>query len=100
MRSIGQSFAGAKRFCGLMDMPNVPAKNNFSKLSRKLATKAFKVAEDSMAAAGKELHDDDKEGEVTNCGVSVDGTWQKRGYASLNGCVAALSIDNGKSLGH
>ncbi|XP_064470221.1 uncharacterized protein LOC135384970 [Ornithodoros turicata] len=32
------------------------------------------------------------------CGVSVDGTWQKRGYSSLNGCVTALSIETGKVL--
>ncbi|GFV79663.1 uncharacterized protein TNCV_1724881 [Trichonephila clavipes] len=27
---------------------------------------------------------------------SVDGTWQRRGYFSMNGCVAALSVDTGK----
>ncbi|GIY96312.1 hypothetical protein CEXT_42991 [Caerostris extrusa] len=32
------------------------------------------------------------------CGVSVDGTWQRRGHTSLNGCVAVLSIDTGKVL--
>ncbi|GFU66021.1 uncharacterized protein TNCV_4515751 [Trichonephila clavipes] len=26
----------------------------------------------------------------------VDGTWQRRGYSSMNGCVAALSVDTGK----
>ena len=98
MRSIGQGFAGAKRFCGLMNMPNVPTKNNFNKILRRLKSKAFKVAEDSMAAASKELFGDDKGNEVIKCGVSVDGTWQKRGYASLNGSVAALSIDTGKVL--
>eukprot|EP00795_Rhopilema_esculentum_P007335 gene7335-13066_t len=50
-----------------------------------------------MAAASCELHGVDKNA-VVNCGVSVDGTWQKPGYASLNGCVAALSIDTGKVL--
>jgi len=30
------------------------------------------------------------------CGVSVDGTWQRRGYTSLHGCVAAISVDTGK----
>ncbi|GFT76882.1 hypothetical protein TNCV_1817751 [Trichonephila clavipes] len=29
-------------------------------------------------------------------GVSADGTWQRRGHSSLNGCVAVLSIDTGK----
>ncbi|GFS93803.1 hypothetical protein TNCV_5052801 [Trichonephila clavipes] len=35
---------------------------------------------------------------VAKCGVSVDGTWQRRGHLSLNSCVAALSIDTGKLL--
>ncbi|GFT88741.1 uncharacterized protein TNCV_905911 [Trichonephila clavipes] len=25
--------------------------------------------------------------------LTVDGTWQRRGYSSMNGCVAALSVD-------
>ena len=31
-------------------------------------------------------------------GVSVDGTWQKPGFCSLNGVVAAISVTNGKVL--
>ena len=31
-------------------------------------------------------------------GVSVDGTWQRRGFSSLNGAVAAISMVNGKIL--
>jgi len=32
------------------------------------------------------------------CGVSCDGTWQKRGFQSHNGVFAALSVDTGKVL--
>ncbi|GFX47120.1 transposable element Tcb1 transposase [Trichonephila clavipes] len=28
----------------------------------------------------------------------MDGTWQKRGYSSHNGCVSCISIDTGKVL--
>ena len=28
---------------------------------------------------------------LTNCRVSVDGTWQKRGFSSLNGVVTAIN---------
>ncbi|GFU50677.1 uncharacterized protein TNCV_240651 [Trichonephila clavipes] len=34
----------------------------------------------------------------TKCGISIDGTWQRRGYSSLNGCVSAISVDTGKIL--
>ncbi|GFU23453.1 uncharacterized protein TNCV_113781 [Trichonephila clavipes] len=33
---------------------------------------------------------------IVECGISVDGTWQRRGYSSMNGCFAALSVDTGK----
>lgn len=34
----------------------------------------------------------------TECGVSGDGTWQRRGHSSLNGCVTLISIDTGKVI--
>ena len=37
-----------------------------------------------------------KEEGTTDIGVSVDGTWQKRGFSSLNGVVAAISTSNFK----
>lgn len=84
MRSIEQGFAGATKFCGFYENSK--------------ETKVFKVAGDSMIAASKKLHCNDKVDEVISCAVSVYGTWQKRGYASLNDCVAALFIDTGKIL--
>ena len=36
-----------------------------------------------------------KEG-ATDIGVSVDGTWQRRGFSSLNGVVVAVSTSNFK----
>ena len=38
----------------------------------------------------------DMENGVTDTAVSVDGTWQKRGYSSFNGVVTAISMENGK----
>ncbi|GFX59006.1 uncharacterized protein TNCV_3814401 [Trichonephila clavipes] len=48
-----------------------------------------------MKAASKEVRNFKKS---TTCGVSVDGTWQRRGHMSLNGCVSVISIDTGKIL--
>ena len=36
--------------------------------------------------------------DIVNCPVSSDGTWQKRGFSSQNGCVAVISTDTGKVL--
>ncbi|GFW53931.1 uncharacterized protein TNCV_1086481 [Trichonephila clavipes] len=35
---------------------------------------------------------------INFCGVSLDGTWQKRGDSSHNGCVSCISIDTQKIL--
>ena len=34
--------------------------------------------------------------QTIDVGVSVDGTWQRRGFSSNNGVVTAISIDTGK----
>ncbi|GFV49758.1 uncharacterized protein TNCV_2331521 [Trichonephila clavipes] len=55
------------------------------------------VSELSMQKAASELlvlHP--TKNKIVECGISVDGTWQRRGYSSMNGCVAALSVDTGK----
>ncbi|GBO07517.1 hypothetical protein AVEN_120365-1 [Araneus ventricosus] len=49
-----------------------------------------------MCEAAGELNKNNSD--ISQCGVSVDGTWQKRGHTSLNGCVSALSVDNEKVL--
>ena len=46
------------------------------------------IAEGSMSAAVMEIKE--------KYGISVDGTWQKRGFASLNGVVVAISTSNFK----
>ena len=33
---------------------------------------------------------------ITNVPVFVDGTWQNRGFPSLNGVVTDISVESGK----
>ena len=42
--------------------------------------------------------DDRDENCVLDTDVLVYGTWQKRGYASLNGVITTISVENGKVL--
>lgn len=82
MRQLGKGRQAARRFC-------------------KHALQ--EVAQDSMCNAAKEVKDmksvaNSVRDDPVDCGVSVDGTWQKRGHSSLNGAVAVLSIDTGKVL--
>ena len=48
-----------------------------------------------MNDAADEIRGENREN-ITQCGVSCDRTWQRRGHSSLNGCVTTLSIDTGK----
>ena len=100
MRTIGQGEASAKRFCGIMNMPPPPKPKAYSKHNKALLKASKSVANETMNDAQKEIHNLNGQdlNEFSNCGVSCDGTWQKRGHSSLNGCVAVLSIDTGKCL--
>ena len=71
-------------------------RKNVDVISNKVRDSAEKVAKASMLTAALDL----KSGEegMTDIGVTVDGTWQKRGFSSLNGVVAVISITNGKVL--
>ena len=48
-----------------------------------------------MADATAELRGDTDAADV---GVSVDGTWQRKGFTSTNGVTTAISVDSGKVL--
>ena len=50
------------------------------------------------AAADLRSKSNASEDEIADTAVSCDGTWQKRGYSSLNGVKAVISMDNGKVL--
>ena len=48
---------------------------------------------DSALNLRKQILENYEEDIICNTAVSCDGTWQRRGYASLNGVVSAVSID-------
>ena len=70
-------------------MPATARRANFSKIQNKKALSDRVVkqcANDSMvnnAVHVKEIIENDAE----ECGISTDGTWQKRGYSSHNGVI-------------
>ena len=87
MRALGHGHAGIEKFTNLMDMPKPMTKKNYEKMSDKLGEVVKEVAEQSMKDAAQELRTKVNAGEndVVDIGVSCDGTWQKRGFQSLNG---------------
>ena len=77
-----------------MQKPLTPV--NFDTVSNKIRDAAKVVANNSMNNAANELMQ--RSGDLVNVGVTVDGTWQRRGYSSMNGVVVAMSVNNGKVL--
>ncbi|GFX96964.1 uncharacterized protein TNCV_1996961 [Trichonephila clavipes] len=96
MRQIGKGFSAEFKLCGTLNLPRL-SKTAYTNHENKLMSVISEVSELSMQKAASELlvlHP--TKNKIVECGISVDGTWQRRGYSSMNGCVAALSVDTGK----
>ena len=81
-----------------MNMPSAMASKTYDDV-KILSDSCEKIAEESMNDAATEIHDLSKSSDsVVDTSISLDGSWQKGGYSSLNGYVAALSMESGKVL--
>ncbi|GFV17924.1 uncharacterized protein TNCV_4020311 [Trichonephila clavipes] len=94
MRSIGKGAEAGRMFCGVMSLPQPPTR--FAPYGKRILNAAKLVYEDSIQNAAKEAICENEGNK--NIAVAVDGTWQKRGYTSLNGVVTVTSIDTGKVI--
>ncbi|GFX99662.1 uncharacterized protein TNCV_3053191 [Trichonephila clavipes] len=82
-----------------LNLPRL-TKTAYKNQEAKLLKVVQEVAEESMIKAATEIVEKQQNlsSDIVKCGISVDGTWQRRGYTSMNGCVAATSVDTGKVL--
>ena len=96
MRALGHGHAGLEKFTAMMDMPKPMASTTYDKLVKTIASAVKTVAENTMSEAAEEIRQ--KETTTVDTGVSCDGSWQRRGYSSLNGVFTAISLVNGKVL--
>ena len=96
-RSIGVGHTPLTKLCGILNMPPPMTQNAYNGLSYSIKVAFKQVAEKSMSdvAASSLLFAGT---EQTANGVSVDGKWQRKGFSSTLGVVAAISIDNGRVL--
>ena len=82
MRSIG-----LERFCGVMNLPPPVQKPSYKRLSNRLRDSGKIIADRSMAEAATNVV---QVTGSTDIGVSVDGSWQRRGFPSLNGVMVCV----------
>ena len=101
-----QSFGGSmnipppmtqQSFGGSMNIPPPMTQQSFGDIQDNNVISSYKqAAEDNMKNAAAELqHGTD---EIVNTAISTDGTWQRRGFSSLNGAVTIIDNSNGKCI--
>jgi len=64
-----------------MNLSKPVTSNNFDKIVDRLVVVTKEIAEETMQEAATELKTD---ANVAYVAVSCDGSWQRRGYSSLN----------------
>ena len=110
MREIGRGHTSLSTLCGIMNLPppmNIKAYND---MQEKIASVYKEVANQSMQNAANEFRfkqqhdrivemiDNNFENAIADITVSGDGSWQKRGFSSLNVLVTLIAIDSGKCV--
>ena len=96
MRCVGGGHQNLKRLCYLMNLPSPVHESAYRKINKPFYASVKKISEQIMSEAVIELRDKDNPDALLDIGVSVDGTWQKRGFTSINGAVVAISLNPGK----
>ena len=71
---------------------------NYRKTTKVFCDKIKGVAETFTQEASVELHGTTPPDQIVDVDITIDGTWQKRGFTSMNGAVAAISIDTGRII--
>ena len=101
MRACGQGYAGLETFTAFMNMPKPMTANNYDKIVSQVTECVKSVAEQTIADAAEEIRNGqnpDSSETVIDTAISCDGSWQRRGYSSLNGVVTAISMQTVKIL--
>lgn len=101
--------AGLETFCGIINLPKPVGKNSYNRIQDKIADIANELSDEVLDKSAKTLFDITSEKNPENIiehdninyakvGVSVDGTWMKRGHQSKLGVVFVQSIETGEVL--
>ncbi|XP_065065605.1 uncharacterized protein LOC135691614 [Rhopilema esculentum] len=93
-------------FCGMMNLPSPLTSASYArqlkssaKISREVAEKQMKDAANRLKKSVLEQNPNaylDDMDDTVSVAVSVDGTWQKRGYSSKYGVVVVVLMETGE----
>ena len=102
-RELGKGYTALSKFCGFMNMVPPVTNKTFDELQKSVANIYIKVAQENMMSAADEIRKEElkekfQPGSVADTTTSADGTWQRRGFASLNGAVTIVGNKTGKCI--
>ena len=86
-RSVGVGFSQMAKLFGYLNMPSPMTQATYDNLADGIKSACKVVAEESMSEAAAKLRHGKKSADV---GVSVDGTWQRKGFWSTLGVMTAI----------
>lgn len=95
-REIGKGLTALESFCSVMNMPSPVSNVGYARINNLLHKAYTEAAQDSMENAAKVVRNNTDM--ITDIVASFDGTWQRRGYASLNGIVTCIERVNDKCI--
>ena len=107
-REIGNGSESMKTFSRLMNMTDLISIKASNAINDHLLGAYLVAADNSMSQAATEVKEisekqnggtsSPREDSLTDCIVSLDGSWQKQGHDSLNGVVTAINRVNDKVI--
>ena len=101
-RELGKGHAAIQSFARCMNMPPPMTVKNYNNINDTLHNAYANSVRESTLRAARETKEiispDADDNSITDCQVSLDGAWQKRGHASINGVVTLMSKENGKCI--
>ena len=80
MRRCGKGYQGLRRFLAIINHPPPMTEKNYRNISHSFTEAARAVALKSMDAVAEYIRCNDDV--VVDIGVSLDGTWQRRGFSA------------------
>ena len=103
-RDFGKGHTAVEMFCGLMYMSPPMTSKPYQDTIEYMHPLYIESAEPSMKATvddiRKYLLGGNEEETVVDVDISADGSWQKRGFSSLNSLVTIIRLSNGKCLAY
>ena len=98
MREIGKGYTALKTLCGYMNISPPMTSKTFSDIQGNNVIPSYITAtEVNMKNAADELRSGKKD-EIIKTTISTDGSWQRRGFSSLNGLVTVIFNGIGKCI--